>query len=106
MRKSRPPKSARPACVECGSARQTSVNLQRFRNARYRFRVDCHRCGCFSHYLEVGADVEIIVGALHEAAGVALAWMTDPRLAPETPGLADAVRRVRTALRDATRTEP
>lgn len=43
-------------CQECQSYSHTELSCQVFKNGRVKFRVDCERCGCFSHYLPRGAS--------------------------------------------------
>lgn len=49
-------------CIECGTDGNLSVEIRKDRSVN--FRVDCHECGCFSHYLEnaaLSAAVAVLV---------------------------------------------
>lgn len=41
------------SCIECGASQETTLEMQVDRGGGLiRFRVNCEKCGGFSHYLE------------------------------------------------------
>lgn len=51
----------RISCVHCRKGVFLKVSCQRFKDGRIRLRLDCERCGCFSHYMEVPRIVEVAI---------------------------------------------
>jgi uncharacterized Zn finger protein len=49
-------------CTECGSAEDTCIEMIEYKNKRktIRFKVNCKRCGCYSHMLTPGAIEEAV----------------------------------------------
>jgi hypothetical protein len=56
-------------CRECGKSGWTRLSMQVDRGERglVRFRVDCDRCGAFSHFLEHSEIQEAVRRYLQEA---------------------------------------
>lgn len=48
----------RPKCKDCSNSDAVSLRIQRFKNGQTRVRIDCGKCGNFSHYVPLPAGVE------------------------------------------------
>lgn len=53
-------------CEECGKSDRTAITMHLDARKKVRFRVDCSRCGVFSHYLENNAISEAVERYLKE----------------------------------------
>lgn len=91
------------ACLNCGDADAIDVVMTADRGGRYvRFRVDCNKCGTFSHFLNEPVFSAAVKEFLHKAPIVMVLNLKDPHFstyraadfAKKHPDLAERVDRL------------